>query len=168
MILALEALMGAAIVGASIVQANAQHHTRDPWWRRAWTVTMGVGALWIVLSAVLAHAPVLRDVTATVVRVGDSALLVTTTGTKVRACRWIRTDAYVTDTAGNKHEASITWIGDRIVGNTKPLGRHRWEPALVEFDRDVVPVSVEFQAIHSCGWMWHDVTTQEGPWKVPR
>ena len=81
MIPALEALMGAAIVGASIVQANAQHHAR-PMVAQGLDRDHGRGALWIVLSAVLAHAPVLRDVTATVVRVGDNALLVSTTGTR--------------------------------------------------------------------------------------
>ena len=166
MIPMIEGAFGVALVGAAIVQANKQRTTTH-WAHRFWTLSMGVGALWLVMSVVLSFAPVVQDASATVTNDGPGMVHVRMTARKVRDCRYIRTDAYVIDTAGNQQEATLTWEGDRMPGNSKPVGRHKWEPARVVFDADIRPAKVEFLAIHSCGWMWHDTVTTEGPWLVP-
>jgi len=166
MIPVLEGVFGVCLVGAAIVQANRQTMATH-WARRYWTVGVGVAALWLVLSVVLSFAPVVRDASAVVSQLSPGAIRVSVTATKVRDCQWLKSEAYVLDSAGNLHEASLTWEGDRIKGNSKPVGRHKWEPARIEFDRDIRAAKVQILAYHSCGWMWRDTITTEGPWGVP-
>ena len=166
MIPALEGALGVCLVGAAIVTANRQTMATH-WTKRYWNVGVGVMALWLVLSVALSFAPVARDAHAVVTYDFPGQLHVRMSAVKVRDCQHKQTDAYVVDTAGNLHEATLVWEGDRIAGNSRPTGRHVWEPARVEYDPSVQVAQVEFISTHSCGWMWHDTTTRAGPWGVP-
>jgi len=163
----LEGVFGIALVGAAISQAN--HQTmKTHWWHRLWTVGFGMSAMWLVLSVALSMSPVLRDASAIVTPVAQGVVRVAITTTKARNCEWLRSEAYVIDTGGNMHEATMTWEGDRIKGNSRPVGRHKLEPARIEYDADIQAEKVLIQAFHTCGWMWHDTVTTQGQWGIPR
>ena len=166
MIQSIEGVFGLGMVAMAIDQARYQTPA-TPWPYRAGTAMMGVAALWLLLSVLLSFAPVTRDMTARVAMAGPGAILVEQQGVKARSCRWIRTDAFVTDGAGVLHEATLTWVNDRIPGNSRPVGRQDFGTARVEFDRQVLPVTVTMYSVHSCGWMWHDTTSRAGPWPAP-
>ena len=99
MIGALEGAIGVGMVAMAISQANRQTPA-TPLFYRAYTVTLGVGALWMLLSLLLSFAPVTKDMTAKVTVVGPGLMMVVQTGVKTRDCRWLKSDAYVTDVEG--------------------------------------------------------------------
>lgn len=168
MIPALEGVIGAMLVGVSIVQANGQHPDTTSWWARGKTLAMGISAMWLVLSVVLTMAPVVRDMSAIVAPAGPGQIQVRMSGAKVRDCKWLGSEAYIIDAAGTRHEASLSWLHDSSPGSSKPPGRYRWGPALIGFEPAIQAAQVEIVATHSCGWMWHEVRTTSGPWAVPR
>ena len=99
MIEAIEGMLGLGIVAMAISQANRQSPA-TPWYFRAYTAAIGVGAMWMLLSLGLSFAPVTKDMTAKVTAVGPGLMMVVQTGVKTRNCRWLKSDAYVTDVEG--------------------------------------------------------------------
>ena len=166
MIEAIEGMLGLGMVAMAISQANRQTPA-TPWYFRAYTAAIGVGAMWMLLSLGLSFAPVTKDMTAKVEAVRPGLILVVQTGFKTRRCKWLRSDAYITDADGAQHEASLTWPKDRSPGSSRPVGRHVFDVARIEYDEDVKAATVTLYAYHSCGWMWRDVTSKSGPFKIP-
>ena len=169
MIAIAEGTLWAAVVAIAIGQANAM---RNPvrWWQRGANLLIGVGAFWALLSVVQGTIPVVKEADALVLREAPGAIRVEMTAVKVRDCRrWIDTEVYVIDAAGNAVQAHVEWIGDKTPGNSRPPGmRHRFEPARVTFDPRLDARQVEFVSYHSCGWLWHDTRTSVGPWGIPQ
>lgn len=165
---AFEGVVGALLVGVSIMQANSQHPETAGWWTRGKTLILGIGSVWMVLSVGLTMAPVVRDISATVAQISPGRVQARMTGVKVRDCRWLGSDAYVIDSAGTRHEAQLTWIHDASPGSSKRPGRYEWDPAMIEYDPAILAAQVEIVSDHSCRWMWHDVLTTAGPWHIPR
>ena len=166
MIGAIEGVLGVGMVAMAISQANRQTPA-TPLFYRAYTAALGVGALWMLLSLLLSFAPVTKDMTAKVTAVRPGLMEVVQTGVKTRNCRWLKSDAYVTDAEGNDHESSLTWPKDRSPGSSRPVGRHVFDVARIEYDEDVKAKTVTLYAYHSCGRMWRDVTSKSGPFKIP-
>ena len=162
----IEAALGLGMIAMTIHQAKDQSRATPPL-QLASTSAMGLGGLWMVLSLALSFFPVTRGMTANVTVVGPGLMLVVQTGFKTRDCRWLKSDAYITDPKGDDHEASLTWPKDRSQGSSRPVGRHVFDVARVEYDEDVKPVWVTLYAHHSCGRLWRDVTSRAGPFKVP-
>ena len=166
MIGAIEGVLGVGMVAMAISQAKDQTPATPPL-RRYSTAALGVGAMWMLLSLLLSFAPVTKDMTAKVTVVGPGLMLVVQTGVKTRDCQWLKSDAYITDPKGDEHETSLTWPKDRSPGSSRPVGRHVFDVARIEYDEDIKPVWVTLYAHHSCGRLWRDVTSRAGPFKVP-
>ena len=166
MIELIEGVIGVGMLAMTIHQAKDQSRA-TPLPQLASTSAMGLGAMWLLLSLVLSFAPVTKGMTAKVTTVGPGLMLVVQTGFKTRECKWLRSDAYITDADGVQHEASLTWPKDRSPGSSRPVGRHVFDVARIEYDEDVKAKTVTLYAYHSCGWMWRDVTSKSGPFKIP-
>ena len=166
MIQLLEGVFGLTVFVAALIQASGQREDLTQL-QHYLTAGMGAGSVWLMLSVGLSLAPVIKDASAVVTNDGPGVIHVRMTATKVRDCQWVRTYSYVRDPDGIRQETTLSWENDRNRGNSKPVGRHRWEPARIEYDVELPASSVEVYAVHSCRWLPHDVTTLVGTWPIP-
>lgn len=162
-----QALLGAAMMGLAITQANDYRRGESPRWQLVTTPALGVLAIWVAFNAVLTFVPVLDQMEARQIVLRDGARIDTLMyGHKVRDCTWLRTDGYIQAPDGALHEAAVTYPGDPSAGNSRPLGRQSFGWWSMQAPAGVQPAGVQFVIRHSCGWMWETTTTVIGPISV--
>jgi hypothetical protein len=159
-----QAMLGAAMMGLAIVQANEYRSADGPRWQLVATPVIGILAAWVAFNAVLSMLPVLDAMEARQIVVRDGGRVeVLMHGHKTRACRWVGTDGYVQAPDGALHESAVTYPGDPSPGNTRPTGLQSFGWWAVQAPAGVQPAGVQFVVRHSCGWMWETTTSVIGP-----
>lgn len=162
-----QVMLGAAMMGLAITQANDYRAGTSQRWNLITVPTLGFLSAWVAFNAALGLMPVLVDMEPKRIVMHEGGRIdLLMHGKKIRACNWLRTDGYVQDATGRLHEAAVEYPDDVSPGNTRPVGTQSFGVWSMQAPTGVQPVGVQFIVRHSCGWMWETTTTVIGPFSV--